>query len=357
MNVPVLQLKSGSANPFRRPERLTFPQPMVSRPSVENKVVRIPLQFSANTVRVMSYNAYNFFDASRNPEIPMKDLRQVKSVKSIKAMAEVIKSQNPDILALQEVEGRAVLEDLNQNYLDGQYPNIIVFPTNDGRGIRVAFMAKETVRAVDVQSHRNDRSGGRPTFQRDFLEATFETSSGFRFTLFNTHYKSMVGGEVETTPIRLTEARRSREIINDRITADPSVRILMVGDLNSKYYSRYGRQVIDTLEGATEKDPKRKLVELTENEGWPPLTHDGRKVYPDNKLDYVFANPPMAKLAQAEVVGEFRKKPYSLASDHLPLLVTVTEPDTKSGTLPVTFSGRKKAPMSTLQPATWQRYA
>ena len=61
-------------------------------------------------------------------------------------------------------------------------------------------------------------TGGDPqnNWKRDFLEATFQTDTGFRFTIFNGHFKSMNGGEVATMPTRLHEATVAARVAGSR---------------------------------------------------------------------------------------------------------------------------------------------
>lgn len=310
-------------------------------------VIRIPLNFAGNKVKVLSYNVENFFDNSNDPNSRVDDIRWAKSVKSIKALAEVIKAQNPDVMAFQEVENREVLENLNKNYLGNQYPNIVIFPTNDARGIRVAIMSKNSIKMTNPTSHRDEKlPNNEPCFKRDFIEATFETDTGFKFTLFTTHFKSMRGGEEQTTPVRLNEARRGKKIMNERIQQDANVKLLLMGDLNT-LHNQHGQKVLDALNGKDETDPKFKMTELLEKDGKVPATHDGGQNFPDSKLDYAYASPALLKLAKAEVVGKMRTKPYSEASDHLPVLVTIEEPDANANT--VKFAGAHRQNVAPLR--------
>jgi endonuclease/exonuclease/phosphatase family metal-dependent hydrolase len=289
-------------------------------------IVRFPIQFAgAGQLRVMSYNAENFFDNVDDPKTKVNDVQWAKSEKSVKALAEAILKENPDIIAFQEIENDTVLKDLNTEHLNGQYPGVVVYPTNDDRGIRVAYLYKSDVKLLDSKSHRGEMENGIPVFSRDLLEATFETENGNKITLFNSHFKAMRGGEAETTPRRVSQAKRSKQIIDAKIKANPDIKIAFVGDLNTLHTS-HGQKVLDILNGKNNPDPKFKLVEMLEKDGKIPMTHEGGKKFPDSKLDYCYVTPNLAQVSTARVSGKIGQNPWKTASDHLPVVLDVQDP-------------------------------
>jgi endonuclease/exonuclease/phosphatase family metal-dependent hydrolase len=345
-------------NPFAASQSLkTFETQANAPKAVSNisNVIRLPLTFSGNSIKVMSYNTENFFDNIEDPNTNVRDIQWAKSEKSIKALAEVIQKEKPDILALQEVENERVLQDLNQNHLGGQYNKIVMYPTNDQRGIRVAYMCKNNVKVVDSKSHRNEKINGNPVFARDLLEATFETESGSQITLFNTHWKSMapsfnkdekgklrgkgkfksknkgkafrasgekVDAEAMTTPRRMNEAKTANRIIEQKIDQNPNIKIMMVGDLNT-LHSRHGEKVLTVLRDPQDPNPNHRLVEVLEKDGDIPPTHEGGKHYPDSKLDYCFVSPNLVNNTKAYVAGQMGQNPWKTASDHLPIVAVI----------------------------------
>jgi endonuclease/exonuclease/phosphatase family metal-dependent hydrolase len=277
----------------------------------------------------MSYNAENFFDNVDDPKTKVNDIQWAKSEKSVKALAECILKENPDIIAFQEIENDTVLKDFNTEHLKSQYPGLVVYPTNDRRGIRVAYLFKNNVKLLESKSHRGEKENGIPVFSRDLLEATFQTENGNKITLFNSHFKAMVGGEVETNPIRISQAKRSKAIIDSKIKANPDIKIAFVGDLNT-LHSKHGQKVLDILNAKSNPDPKFRLVEMLEKDGKIPMTHEGSNKYPDSKLDYCYVTPNLAKLSTARVSGKIGKNPWKTASDHLPIVLDVQDPATQS---------------------------
>ncbi len=279
------------------------------------------LYFAGAERKVMSYNALNFFRSSRG-------LR--KKPKSIAALADVIKKEDPDVIAFQEVGDRSVLENFNNQHLNGQYPNVVIFPIGGfQRGIRVAIMSKANVKVIDAKSHWEEQCGTLENCgKRDFLEATFETDTGYQFTVYNAHFKSMRGGEKETMPKRMSEARVAARIVDEQLTHDPNANIIVAGDMNTHFATKYGNPVIRTLTLVDDNNPDNDLTEVMLKDEQPDPTHRGGGRYQPSKLDYTFVSKNLLpQLREAYVAGRFDKNPWKLASDHLPLVTVFEEPD------------------------------
>ena len=298
------------------------------------------LYFSGATRKFMTYNAEQFFRTRVEKDeagkvIPSRDM---KDPKSTQALANVILSEDPDVIALQEVGDRRMLQDFNAKYLKNKYPKIVSFAEQPG-GLRVAMMAKRDIRIVNATSHLKEQCGGaNGCGKRDFLEATFETDTGYQFTVFDGHFKSMTAkrdeikpgqtAEQHTMPVRLKEAQTAAAIIKRHLDKDPNARIIVAGDFNTLHESPFGKPVIATLTLANDKDPNNDLTEVMLKDGQAIPTHNGKGYYPNNKLDYTFVSKAMLKdVRQAYVSGQFTQAPWSEASDHLPMVTLLEEPD------------------------------
>ena len=119
--------------------------------------------------------------------------------KKLGNIASVIKAHDrgvgPDILVLQEVENRSILERLNTKYLAGLgYQVIETQDTAGGRGIDVAVMSKLPLRSgqtskphpVDLNAILNGECGN----TRDILEVPLELPDGTALTVFGVHFPS-----------------------------------------------------------------------------------------------------------------------------------------------------------------------
>lgn len=305
----------------------------------------VSLYFSGALRKLMSYNAENFYRGSKGVTI--------KDPQSVQALADVILQEDPDVIALQEVGDRALLQEFNRDYLKGKYPNIVSFPYGLPGGIRVAMMAKRQIKVVDAKSHWAEQCGGLPDCgKRDFLEATFETDTGYRFTVYDAHCKSMVGSatrrlrgriprptpdefrqaavldEQETMPVRMKEVETAARIVKRQLKDNPKAHVFVAGDFNALHTSPYGKPVIETLRSLNDQDPGNDFSEVMLKDGRSDPTHQGKGIYPDQKLDYTFVSPALLpRVRQAYVAGALGQDPWRQASDHLPLVTVFEEPD------------------------------
>jgi endonuclease/exonuclease/phosphatase family metal-dependent hydrolase len=95
--------------------------------------------------------------------------------------------RGPDILALQEVENRAVLERLRTQYLGpAGYRESILVEGGDPRGIDVAFLSRFPLHG-EARLHRQAHVPD-PHDVRGILEATFELGDGMLLTGFCAHF-------------------------------------------------------------------------------------------------------------------------------------------------------------------------
>jgi endonuclease/exonuclease/phosphatase family metal-dependent hydrolase len=266
---------------------------------------------------LMSYNAQDFYQTHKNTH--------VKSKEAIDALAEVIEKENADVIALQEVGDKGTLNQFNLSHLKGQYPNIVCNPVWARSQHQLAFLSKGNIKIVETKSHWKEfckLSQGEAV--RDLLEATFETDTGYQFTVFNVHLKSMRGGKEKTAPVRLKESHAAARIIQQHLKEHPNAHVFITGDLNTHHDTKEGKPVIENLERLGQMDEEPFFSEVMLKDNFQKPTH--RAVgFPDSKLDYTFSSKALTPLVlEAYVAGDFDQDPWRKASDHLPL-VTVFE--------------------------------
>lgn len=168
-----------------------------------------------------------------------------------------------DILCLQEADDMAALEAFEYGYLyrmmGSGYRKKVLIEGNDGRGIDVAVMMRETTRdgeaivCTGAISHAaltyadlglHDAEIARTNvpedriFRRDCLQLEL-TIGGRPLTLFVVHFKSMgpsrdgVDGRLSTMPVRCAEALAVRSIIEKRFAGHmQDASFAICGDMN-----------------------------------------------------------------------------------------------------------------------------
>jgi endonuclease/exonuclease/phosphatase family metal-dependent hydrolase len=299
-------------------------QPQDNLPSPVQEPGTPPLRVVRPRYKLMSYNAEQFYKTGKG--------KFVKPMDSIHALARAIQLEDPDVIALQEVGGPELLKEFNIKFLDGKYPNIVSIPFQDSGPMRVAIISKANIRVVDAKSHWQEMSHNAAyPGKRDLLEATFETNTGYRFTVYNAHCHSMRGGEAETAPIRLKEVTNMAKILKAHLQKDPQAQVFVAGDLNTLPDSPYGKPILERLTHVMEDKPEPDLVEVMMKDEKIAPTHNGYGHHPNSKLDYIFVSSPMAKqVVGAYVAGDFDQEPWSIASDHVPYITVFEEPARES---------------------------
>lgn len=190
-----------------------------------------------NTLVVATWNVENLFDSFDDPENPGDDEFTPRGKmywsypryrQKLTNLAEVVAAMRPDILCLQEVENRRVLNDLSfvtEHAFGWRLPVIIHREGSDPRGIDVAILARH---------EPNHIAWFWPGFgRRDQLAATFDID-GRELTIYCNHWKSWYGDSEESSKIRTREARTLAREVRRHLKATPDAALLATGDFNDQ---------------------------------------------------------------------------------------------------------------------------
>ncbi len=184
---------------------------------------------------VASWNVENLFDPLDDPDnegddefLPTSWRRWSEARYGLKLehLAWVIAQLKPDVLCLQEVENRHVLEELNKALLSRygfEFPVIVHREGEDFRGIDVAVMARVPV----VSTNWVTPVSG----QRDVLTVTV-APGGAPLTIVCNHWKSWYGNREESIAIRAIQARALRGAIDGHLAETPAMALMVAGDFN-----------------------------------------------------------------------------------------------------------------------------
>ncbi len=270
-------------------------------------------------VKVMSYNAQN--------------LNRGKTQESMAALAEAIRLEDPDIIAFQEVESTNVLEELNLYFLDNTYPQVVFPPQQPDNNVRQAFLVKGDIRVIDSAAHMEEQNRGGREKKRGFVEATFETPAGFRFRVYNAHFRAVKPDPETARRVRMEEAQTAAEILRRALTEKPDEPFLVMGDFNSQPDTHEGRAVLDTLSLKKDRDKQNDLIQTIhapKNEDSPVSTKGG------HWLDLIFASASMVPhLVRSYIAGHNFQEPWFSASDHIPAVAILEEtPEAKASSQP-----------------------
>jgi endonuclease/exonuclease/phosphatase family metal-dependent hydrolase len=188
------------------------------------------------TITVMTYNVQTLFDpvdqGGEYPEFSVAtgswntDLYRLR----LEALGSAIQAAvpgGPEVLVVQEVENRRVLEDLAA--AAGGYTHLALSPAEDavlacGLASRLPLLA--------VRAHRYRPSGDGPaSVPRYLLECELDAGGQVLYVLA-AHWKSKLGGAEATEPERRAAAVLAASVIRARLEIEPQAAIILAGDLN-----------------------------------------------------------------------------------------------------------------------------
>ncbi len=242
----------------------------------------------AETLTIATYNVENYTLTDRmtpggyRPDYP-------KPEASKQALRTVLRAIDADVLALQEMGGRAFLEELRRDLAtEGLvYPHAEILETGD----EPRFVAVLSRRPFTSVRHHTDLAfryfGSEETVRRGLLEVRF-ASDGGELTLFVAHLKSRFT-ERKDDPMSALRRAGEAEAVRDRILAlfpSPAAsRFLLVGDFNDGPGSRPVRAVL-----ARGRTIIAELVPVADSRG-ETWTHRYRKEDSYTRVDHVFISP------------------------------------------------------------------
>ena len=247
--------------------------------------------------------------------------------------AQALREVNADVFALQEIESLPVLDAFNSRYLDNmKYRHRILIDSFDPRKIDVAVLSRYPIKSV--QSHRNERNASNSAwlFSRDCLVAEIDVD-GKQLIVYVNHFKSMMGGRVETHGRRKEQAERVAAILDKRWQANGyEGNFVVLGDFND--YPD-GNTALTSL---IKHPGLENVVErMPQEDRWTHF-YSGRKEY--KQLDFILLSKSLAQ-KNTDPPGimrkglPFRAKKYTgprfpkvgedgpKASDHAPVFIDI----------------------------------
>jgi len=217
------------------------------------------------TLSVVQWNVENLFDTHNDPDNDGDDSftpdgwrhwNETRYRLKLRHLAEMLRELDGDIVCLQEVENRRVLDDLCdllRREMKVDYPHILHREGPDHRGIDVAILS--TVKPTDCRWLTPVQE------QRDILIAKFAPGGSALVVMVN-HWKSRVGPQAKATSMRTRQAQAARAEL-DRILKDsPRSAIMVVGDFNDDFDGLTITNVLmsSTDIGNVEADPKGRIL-------------------------------------------------------------------------------------------------
>ncbi len=287
----------------------------------------VPLQGPVRLVRLATWNLHDLFDARDDPYDD--EIRTDARLEAdMEARARVIRELDADLLAVQEVETGALLQELARRT---GYEQVVLLEGNDvQRGIDVGLLSRIPLHGS--RTHVADllpRTRGAPRearFSRDCLEVHVAVPGGL--VLLINHFKSQAFGGRRSEALRLAQARRVREIALDLA----EVPLAVLGDLNAEPDS----PSLAPLKQPPFLDPL-DVLPRRDRVTW----RNGRR---HSALDYILLNPALARRLVPGSVRILEGEAIRAASDHRPVLLDLWLPDWETQEGPPSQAGEGAPP-------------
>jgi endonuclease/exonuclease/phosphatase family metal-dependent hydrolase len=253
-------------------------------------------------VRVATWNVENLFDRFDDP---YRDDQRTKPAYASDArlgrLAAILTELDADVVCLQEVENRPLLEAFNREHLGPLGYEVVLLEGNDGRGIDVAVLSRLPVGAVTSYRHlRFEDAEGKPQrFRRDLLRVRI--GGPLAADVYVVHLKSQHGGDPADVA-RASEARAAAEVIAAELARDPGYRALIAGDFNDTPDSPTLKELLD--------------IGLVDTCAGTEAVSYNRDPY-RSRIDFLLLTPALAAGLQGAEIRE--DEAVLAASDHNPV--------------------------------------
>lgn len=195
-------------------------------------------------VTVMTYNTQAFFDATDDgiefeeytgaeskwtEEMYLDRLDRLRDTILLCGLrAGCGPDRGPDIVVLQEIENKAVVEDIcNRIPQRGYYEHAVFVPPEKGSSFGTAILSRFPIESFSAHS-----LGSVEVALRPLLEVCFKIDSQ-SLVVYAVHWKSK-SGDVDTTPIRLLQEAQLFERIALLEESNPDIPFIACGDFNQK---------------------------------------------------------------------------------------------------------------------------
>lgn len=265
----------------------------------------VPPAPAARPVRIATWNVENLFDAFDDPWSEDEITRPPYATEArLEKLAAVLAELDADVVCLQEVENRPVLERFVRERVAQLGYEAVLFEGNDGRGIDVALLSRLPVGPVTSYRHLRfqDALGREQRFQRDLLRVRI--GPPLDGDVYVVHLKSQIGGD-EADVVREAEAAAAAEVLAGELRRDPAYRAAVAGDFNDVPES----PTLSAFGAVGLADPCAGTKAVTYNQE-PYLS----------RIDFILLTPALARRCTGTVEDSQQAR---AASDHNPVLVTL----------------------------------
>lgn len=271
------------------------------------------------TFTLATWNVRNFFDAENDP-LKVDDVPTVGELgNKLNEVSSALRVLAADIVVLQEVENKPLLELLNNSRLkDSGYKTVELVEGNDPRGIDVGLLSRYPIKRL--QTHVDDKFPGVDgdtatySFSRDCLEVELDVGGRSVVLLIN-HLRSESTSSGDGTARRAAQAAQVRKIADGLLGQNPNALLAVVGDLNDDPTSRPLQLLRDGSPALFDILTLRPAAERY-TASW-----SGKP-----QVDFQLLSPAMRATLADDTARALHTSIFSKTSDHYPVIASYTLP-------------------------------
>lgn len=242
-----------------------------------------------------------------------------KSEPALAALVRVIQEISPDVLGVCEMGSRADFTDL-QNRLEQAHLGYHDFEYVEAADSERHLALLSRVPIVQRQSRPDVPfvlNGRQEKVKRGFLDVTLKAGSG-ELRLIGVHLKSKREVPEDQALLRRHEAEELRRHVDEILTQNEQVKLLVYGDFNDLKNEAAVRAVAGAASSAHHLSELSLRDELGDRwtQYWPAAD-----LY--SRIDYLFVNRALQPDVIAAKCRVYRSNFWNEASDHRPIVATI----------------------------------
>lgn len=278
-----------------------------------------------HTVSLATWNVRNLFDDQDEPGKVDDPTDTATMNAKLDAVTTALLALDADVVALQEVENRTVLDALVKRINDRhgsqntakKYVDSKIIDGNDPRGIDVAVLSRYKVdpytphlwdKFKGVGSDQNEYR-----FSRDCPEAHIKLPNGRILVVLVNHLKATTSNPYDDEQRRKAQARRVREILDALLAKDAGADVAVVGDLNDVPGSATLGQILSPAPQVTDVTTAVSAADRYTTK----FKDSATKKY--KQFDYILAAPGLAADLSPGSVEIHHHAVFGGTSDHYPV--------------------------------------
>ncbi len=225
-------------------------------------------------ISIASQNLHRLFDDKDDPLLREKVLSPKDYQANLKKIADRIRDSFncPDVLLLQEVENKRVLQDLAKKTCIGVKSYKVIFAEGfDSSGIDVGALVAENIHLLSWEQLATDQRLGKtslPLYTRPPLMLRFspDATSKIHITAVVVHLRSMVGlygkHHQRIANKRKAQAEWLGNWVNKRLQANREEYLLVAGDFNAEDNAQGADAMLATIRNVQHNDDTMQLTNL-----------------------------------------------------------------------------------------------